>query len=479
MKVNRNALLLTMVLVAALLSFLPVSAEESVATGRPRIAVFGFLNLTGDSSFSIPTETATNILSFTIQLLNKYEIVEVDVFSEVLSDASLMQYSVSKGLDFILYGTLVRNTEGRLRYELSLFDRGKGKTTLRETAQGESVMDVFDIADKLSASVLESIVGRRLAFGAIQIENKGIPVQVTVLVDGASAIPGEVVINHIPEGPHKIRIVRTDDVPPGTSATLDFDVTVAEGATVSIPFAFEQPSIAGRLSEPLDMISIAGGTFDNGTDDMTVSSFMIGKYEITQRQYAEVMGRNPVASSSEFGVGNNYPVYHVSWYDAVTFCNALSLLDGYDAVYTINGTDVTADFTRNGYRLPTEAEWEYAALGGKKILSYKYAGSNAIDRVAWSYENAFFTSHPVGSKEANKYGIHDMSGNVWEWCHDWFGEYRPRRQRDYTGAPTGDCRVRRGGSFLTGAASCAVSYRLYDDPLNAYQDYGFRVVRRP
>ncbi len=202
------------------------------------------------------------------------------------------------------------------------------------------------------------------------------------------------------------------------------------------------------------MVSVTGGTFDNGTGKMTVGSYLIGKYEITQRQYADVMGMNSVVSSIGNGSGDNYPVYNVSWYDAAKFCNALSAEEGYEQVYAFNGTDVTADFAKSGYRLPTEAEWEYAARGGTHANWYTYSGSSSIDRVAWSNENSDLMEHTVGTKEPNTLGIHDMSGNVWEWCHDWYGDYPENGQTDYAGESSGAYRVKRGGSCYSGAAMC-------------------------
>lgn len=210
----------------------------------------------------------------------------------------------------------------------------------------------------------------------------------------------------------------------------------------------------------LSMIAVDGGTFYNGTANMTVSNFYIGKYEITQGQYKTIMGSNPVPSSSSYGYGGDYPVYEVSWYEAVAFCNALSEKEGYDDVYTINGTTVTADFTKNGYRLPTETEWEFAARGGNSSRGYTYSGSNTIGDVAWYSGNAD-GAHTVGQKTPNELEIYDMSGNVWEWCWDWYGDYPNTAQTDYKGPSSGLYRVFRGGSWFSdgGAAVCAVSLR--------------------
>ena len=176
---------------------------------------------------------------------------------------------------------------------------------------------------------------------------------------------------------------------------------------------------------PKKMIYVEGGTFQMGSTNggsseqpihtVTVSSFLIGKYEVTQKEWQEVMGYNP-----SYSEGDNRPVEKVSWYDAVEFCNKLSEKEGLTPAYTINGFDVSCNWSANGYRLPTEAEWEYAAKGGKKSKNYKYSGSDNIDDVAWYDANSDGRSHDVGTKAPNELGIYDMSGNVWEMCWDSF-----------------------------------------------------------
>jgi len=241
-----------------------------------------------------------------------------------------------------------------------------------------------------------------------------------------------------------------------------------------------------RFQEAIDkpeMVPVEGGTFRMGStggyDDeepvqsVTVSSFYLSKYEVTQGLWKEVMGDNP--SDTGYGIGNSSPVNNVSWYDAVRFCNKLSERDGLDPAYRISGTDVRCDWSKNGYRLPTEAEWEYAARGGNKSRGYTYAGSNSIGDVAWYHTNSGGNTHPVGRKRANELGLYDMSGNVWEWCWDWYGEYGIDSQRDPRGASSGQRRVNRGGSWRS-ASSCRTAYRNYDDPSLRYC-LGFRLAR--
>lgn len=235
----------------------------------------------------------------------------------------------------------------------------------------------------------------------------------------------------------------------------------------------------------LEMVYVAGGEFlmggtsEQGSDadsdesvirHVTVGDFYIGRYEVTQSQWESVMGtsvsqqRNKVVTSNYlYGTGPNYPMCYVSWEEANEFCRILSRKTG-----------------RN-YRLPTEAEWEYAARGGEKSDGTKYSGSNLIDYAGWYNENCgSLASHSVGTKSPNGLDIYDMSGNVYEWCQDWYGDSYDRSQTDNpTGPASGSSRVIRGGGWFSKAAGCRVSYRSCDDPGSRDDDCGFRVVRLP
>jgi formylglycine-generating enzyme required for sulfatase activity len=158
---------------------------------------------------------------------------------------------------------------------------------------------------------------------------------------------------------------------------------------------------------------------------VTVSSFYIGKYEITQKEWREVMGTN----ASNFK-GDELPMEQVSWYDAVQYCNTLSARNGLNPCYSISGETVTSDFSKNGYRLPTEAEWEFAAKGGRLSRGTKYAGSSSAFDVAWYGSNSGSKTHPVGQKQSNELGLYGMSGNVSEWCNDWNAAYGSSAQTD-------------------------------------------------
>ena len=214
------------------------------------------------------------------------------------------------------------------------------------------------------------------------------------------------------------------------------------------------------------MVTVTGGSFDIGSNDgvsdekpihrVTLSSFKIGKYEITQAQWMAVMGNNP---SNHQGC-DNCPEEHVSWDDIQEFLQKLNSMTG------------------KKYRLPTEAEWEYAARGGNQSQHYTYAGSNNIDEVAWYLSNSGNTSHPVGQKRANELGIYDMSGNVWEWCSDWYGAdyYANSTGTNPQGPSNGQYRVDRGGGWGDEPTISRATDRNYGNPENWGYYLGFRLV---
>jgi len=240
-----------------------------------------------------------------------------------------------------------------------------------------------------------------------------------------------------------------------------------------------------RLSAKLSpWVFVEGGTFQMGSNDgdsdekpvhqVTVTSFYIGKYEVTQKEWRDVMGSNPSNWK-----GDNLPVEKISWYDAVEYCNKLSLKEGLTPCYSGSGKGISCNWNANGYRLPTEAEWEFAARGGNQSKGYKYSGSNDIGTVAWYGSNSGDKTQAVGTKQANELGIHDMSGNVWEWCWDWYdsGYYAKSQSSDPIGAGSGSYRVLRGGSWGNGGIFCRVSDRSVNNPDFSISYDGVRVVR--
>jgi formylglycine-generating enzyme required for sulfatase activity/predicted Ser/Thr protein kinase len=218
-----------------------------------------------------------------------------------------------------------------------------------------------------------------------------------------------------------------------------------------------------------DMVYVAGGTFTMGctaeqeencyisekpAHQVSLNAFYIGKYEVTQAQWYEVMGNNP----SYFSGCNNCPVENVSWNDVQDFIRKLNQKTG------------------KNFRLPTEAEWEYAARGGNQSRGYKYAGGDRIYAVAWHDNNSENKIHTIGQKSPNELGIYDMSGNVWEWCYDWYGAYPSTGQNNPSGPSRGSDRVYRGGSWYFDAIHCRIAYRNSNRPDNFNAFIGFRLV---
>ena len=265
----------------------------------------------------------------------------------------------------------------------------------------------------------------------------------------------------------------------------------AQGRKVA-PVIGNPADTTGLLRNPVNgMVLVLGGTFSMGspagevgrsTDEVqhevSVSSFYIGVNEVTQAQYEVVMGTN----SSNFK-GGDLPVESVNWYNAVAFCNKLSEREGLPKVYAISGTNVKANWNARGYRLPTEAEWEFAAKGGggsdSLDVNAVYTGSASLNDVAWHSGNSDKKTHPVGKKKANALGSFDMSGNVWEWCWDVYGNYANGSQSDPKGASSGGDRVARGGSWLSASQNLRSVGRGRCDPGSGRDTLGFRLARRP
>jgi formylglycine-generating enzyme required for sulfatase activity len=312
-----------------------------------------------------------------------------------------------------------------------------------------------------------------------------------------------------------------------TAGTATITVRTNDGGyTANCTVTVTQTPVPGTLSSrTLNGVSVAfryvpAGSFlrDSNFSNISVIThdYWMGETEVTQELFLAVMGTNPSYFDGSSGgdpakdtpageTQSKRPVERVSWYDAIAFCNKLSLADGKEPVYRVSGVAidwaglsyssiptegnavwdaVVMDTGKNGYRLPTEMEWMWAATGADKTVQPNMAGynkafagsngSNSIGNYAW--DNSGEKTHEAGKKQGNELGLRDMSGNVWEWCWDWYGSYPSGTLTDRAGPGSGTYRVVRGGSWISGASSCAVSYRSGSGPGNRSYDVGFRVA---
>jgi len=235
--------------------------------------------------------------------------------------------------------------------------------------------------------------------------------------------------------------------------------------------AKSQPKTFTVNGVTFELLYVKGGSFTMGctpeqngdcnndekpTHSVTLDDYYIGKFEVTQDLWTAVTGKNPSNKK-----GDNLPVENVSWNDAQDFIRQLNQMTG------------------EHFSLPTEAQWEYAARGGSKSKGYKFSGGNILGNVAWYADNSGSTPHQVGTKDPNELGLYDMSGNVWEWCYDLYGNYSSESQNNPTGPTSGSVRVLRGGSWSYFAGLARVSYRLYGQPGSRFSGRGLRLVLVP
>ena len=319
---------------------------------------------------------------------------------------------------------------------------------------------------------------------------------------------------------------KNDSVPPEAHThTFDWKVEtestdIAAGRLVKKCTTCSEPG-GDEMEIPAGFVYIPAGTFQMGSTagydneepvhGVTISKgYLMGRHEVTQKEYEKYCsytGGENKKPTELYGDGDDYPAYYVSWYDAVVYCNRRSIAEDLTPCYAIGGktnpdewgtvptsndskwNGVTCDWNANGYRLPTEAEWEYAARAGDATTEEKtWSGTkteNDLENYAWYSKNNGRKTHQVGKLAPNAWGLYDMSGNVWEWCWDWYDEkYYSSSSTESVPNPTGptggssdDYRVFRGGSWSNGTDSCEVSFRGYSGPIYRSSSLGFRVVR--
>ena len=333
--------------------------------------------------------------------------------------------------------------------------------------QRQSVTLSQRASETVTLPALQTIAGR--------LSVNYMPQDADVWLDGKNIGKSPGVFRDIIIGRHEVEIRKSG------YTTKKETVTIAEGQTATLTGTLEtmqssnsvaaSPSSAGAVETftvngvSFRMVRVEGGTFQMGSEDsdaysdekpihqVTLGSYAIGETEVTQELWQAIMGSNP-----SYFKGSNLPVENVSWEDCQKFIRQLNAKMG------------------RSFRLPTEAEWEFAARGGDKSRGYKYSGSNNIDDVAWYDDNSSRTTHPVKTKQANELGLYDMSGNVWEWCQDWKDSYSSSAQTNPTGPSSGSYRVFRGGSWYNNARSCRSTYRNRNTPSSRYSDLGLRLA---
>ena len=318
------------------------------------------------------------------------------------------------------------------------------------------------------------------------------PLDANVYVDGKLVGKSPNIFSDILVGKHTIKITKDG------FADYEGEVPIRENQQTSVVGSLQkkQPAAAEVQDDKIltfsvqgvefTMVKVSGGTFTMGatkeqgddardrerpTHQVTLSDYYIGQTEVTQALWKAVMGESVTQNAnreglSTYGVWADYPMYYISYDDCTTFVNKLN-------------TILSSQLGGKRFALPTEAQWEFAARGGNKSKGYKYAGSNQHSAVAWSESNSNRSTHPVAQKQPNELGLYDMSGNVYEWCSDWYDDYSISAKKNPKGPTRGSYRVIRGGAWCHNAGCCRVSYRANYLPTNKGNGIGFRLCLIP
>ena len=351
----------------------------------------------------------------------------------------------------------VEKLESNRTYVLTLLDSSQQQAQQTQT-----------LTIRYTPSSATVLVDNKMVKGMNGMARTTLPVgqhSFVVACDGYESEEGTVKIKA--SAPSNLQITLTKEAM-ATQSTVS-QPTVAQRHVVQAPVTNgNNISIPVKDGISIDMVRVEAGTFTMGatpemkdpydwekpTHQVTLTNdYYIGKYEVTQALWQAVMDNNP-----SYFKGDDLPVEKVSWDDCQEFISKLNSITG------------------KTFRIPTEAEWEYAARGGNKSRGNQYSGSSNLSDVAWYKDNSNSKNHTVGSKQANELGIYDMSGNVMEWCQDLYGKYSSSSQTNPTGANNGYSRVIRGGSWYFTARDCRSSYRDKDAPDNRYNNLGLRLV---
>lgn len=412
--------------------------------------------------------------------LSKYETIE-ETITVTETSSNTFSYNLEKRTVILKINTTPSNAEVYINNEkLSSNTKEVSPGRYKIEVKKEGYFDDSRTVDVVKGKDVTESFTLKQKTGKLQFAVQPMEAQVT-LKQGSNTVQswnGSKYLSSLPVGNYTLSASCSGYKSTDKQVKIDLDTT----AKVDITLEKGKNVILSGV-EGDNLIFVQGGTFQMGSNEydnekpihsVTVSDFYIGKTEVTQKEWKEVMGSNPSNWK-----GDNLPVEKVSWYDAVEFCNKKSDKEGLTRCYTGSGKNTKCNFSANGYRLPTEAEWEYASSGGSRTARYKYSGSNNINDVAWYSSNSNSKTHSVGTKQANELGIYDMSGNVWEWCNDWYHKnyYSKSPTSDPKGADSGSSRVLRGGSWNYYDFYCPTAYRFNFYPDNCYYYNGFRISR--
>ena len=325
-------------------------------------------------------------------------------------------------------------------------------------------------------SITGKIIHGESGLPGIPITLEGNEANVTI----TTLLEGEYTFTNITQGTYTV--TPSDSgyifIPQSLNATItNSDITLSD------IYAFDKVTFLPITLQGVLFLPVSPGAFEMGSSDgmeneqplhdVILDGFYMSATEITQSQYVEIMANNPSFHRREMN-----PVEQVSWEDAVRFCNALSMIEGLQPSY--DEATWESDFSSGGFRLPTEAEWEYACRAGTQSAFSSGDSEDALSLVCWYNENSSGEPHPVGLKEPNEWGFFDMHGNVWEWCHDRYSPlfYSVSTQRNPTGPTDGTIRVKRGGSWFSGSDNCRSSFRGFSAQNTILNRNGFRVVKK-